>query len=68
MSRQAADIVDFAAYRARCNQDSALAPMIPYDMMLSRPAFAMPVLLPVVIGWLPMWMAGVAIAAGTADG
>jgi hypothetical protein len=66
MSQQAANVVDFSAYRARRHQYSP--PTVnPYAMMPGGSFFAMPVLLPVMIGWLPVWMASVAVAGGAAD-
>jgi hypothetical protein len=55
MTQQAANVIDFTAYRARRVQHSPLIPMIPYDFGQSGLLFAMPVLMPIVIVWLPIW-------------
>lgn len=67
MSQHAANVVDFAAYRALRDRRLPVAHAIAYDVMQTGPVFALPVMLPVMIGWLPVWMAGVAISGGTAD-
>ena len=55
MTQQAANVIDFAAYRARRAQHASLVPMTPYDLAQSGLLFAMPVLMPIVIAWLPIW-------------
>ena len=55
MTQQAANVIDFTAYRARRAQRSALAPMVPYDLGQSGLLFAIPILMPIVIAWLPIW-------------
>ena len=54
MTQQAANVIDFTAYRARRAQHPPLVPMIPY-LGQSGLLFAMPVLMPIVIAWLPIW-------------
>jgi hypothetical protein len=55
MTQQAANVIDFAAYRARRAQHWPLVPMFPYDLGQSGLLFAIPVLMPIVIAWLPIW-------------
>jgi hypothetical protein len=64
MTQRAANIIDFSAYRARRAQHAPFVPMMPHDPRQSGFVFAMPVLMPFVIAWLPMW--SMATCAGDA--
>jgi len=55
MTQRAENIIDFAAYRTRRLQHSLLPAMVPSDLLQNRFVFAVPVLMPVVIAWLPIW-------------
>jgi hypothetical protein len=66
MTRQAANVIDFTAYRAQRAQRSPLAPMVPYDLGQNGLLFAMPILMPIVIAWLPIWSMAT-ISGGISD-
>ena len=55
MSQQAANVIDFAAYRERRAQHLPSVSMSPCDLGPKGLLFAMPVLMPIVIAWLPIW-------------
>lgn len=60
MVQHASNVVDFAAYRSR--RGALLPQTLPSAILQGVPAFAVPVLLPIMVGWIPMWVVGVAIA------
>jgi hypothetical protein len=66
MTQQAANVIDFTAYRERRAQCSPVVPMIPYDPAQGGLLFAMPVLMPIVIAWLPIWSMA-AFSSGRSD-
>ena len=66
MTQQAANVIDFAAYRAQRAQHAPLVPMTPYDLAQSGLLFAMPILMPIVIAWLPIWSMA-AFSGGVSD-
>jgi len=55
MTQQTAKVIDFTAHRARRLDHSRLTAMIPHNFEQSSLVFAVPVLMPVVIAWLPIW-------------
>lgn len=64
MTQQTANIIDFAAHRARRLDRSPLTAMMPHDFGQSSLVFAVPVFMSVVIAWLPIWsMAAFSTAA-----
>jgi len=66
MTQQAAKAIDFSAYRTRRIQQSPLPAMIPSDLVQNRLVFAVPVLMPIVIAWLPVWSIA-ALSTGASD-
>jgi hypothetical protein len=65
MTQQTANVIDFTAYRAQRNRHPPVVPTIPYDLAQGGFTFAIPVLMPMVIAWLPIWSMGT--LAGTPD-
>lgn len=55
MNPQAANVIDFLAYRARRLQHSSLTATTHHEFAQNRLVFAVPVLMPIVVAWLPMW-------------
>jgi len=55
MTQRAENVIDLAAYRTRRVQHSLLPEMIPSDLLQNRLMFAVPVLMPIVVAWLPVW-------------
>ena len=66
MTQQTANVIDFAAYRARRTRHSLAVPTMPYTPAQAGLTLAMPVLMPMVIAWLPIWSMA-AFSAGTPD-
>jgi len=66
MTEQAANVIDLATYRTRRVQHSPLSAMTPSDLIQNRLVFAVPVLMPIVIAWLPVWSM-TALSAGASD-
>jgi hypothetical protein len=64
MTQQAANVIDFTAYRAQRTRRSPVVPTIPYNFAQGEFTFAIPVLMPMVIAWLPIWSMAV-FSAGT---
>lgn len=66
MNQQAVNVVDLAAYRERRNQHFASGPSA---FLPTQPAHFLPfpVMLPVIVGWFPVWMPGVALAGDAVD-
>jgi len=66
MTQQTANVIDFTAYRTRRIQHSPLPAMIPSDLAQNGLLFAVPVLMPIVIAWLPVWSMAV-LSTGASD-
>jgi hypothetical protein len=66
MTQQTANIIDFTAYRERHAQQSPRVQMISHDLGPSALLFAIPVLMPFVIAWLPIWSMA-AFSGGLSD-
>lgn len=67
MVQHASNIVDFVAYRSRRSRRALPLEALPSAIMQGMPSFALPVLMPVMVGWLPVWMPGVVIAGQATD-
>jgi len=68
MQQQATNVIDFTAYRRRREEERALPTPYPFYFVQGPSAFAVPVLMPMMIAWLPIWgMAGTALSSRVAD-
>jgi hypothetical protein len=66
MTQQSQNVIDLNAYRARRGQHSPHLPTTPSNFAQDVWVLAVPVLMPVVIAWLPIWSMA-AVPAGTSD-
>jgi len=67
MNQQAANVVDLGAYRARRTRYAISTPSSAFGAAPAGHFMAIPVLLPVMIGWLPVWVPGLAVSDDAVD-
>ena len=67
MVSRAPNVIDLASYRERRGHHEAPAQALPFDAMQGGSVFVMPVLLPVMFGWFPVWVVGAFVNCRTAD-
>jgi hypothetical protein len=66
VTQEAPNVIDLSAYRPRRGQHSPHAPATPSGFVQDVWVLAVPVLMPVVIAWLPIWSV-TAVSAGASD-
>lgn len=55
MTQQASNVIDLKTYRARRGQQSPLSSATSSHLVQSKWVLAVPVLMPVLVAWLPIW-------------